>query len=79
MSANEMFHVYVSEVLQVDMGWERIDGYLMDHYVVYQVGKKPKRFNGEKALSNVMRHCEDVEHMSNVYIFERAMSAKSFS
>jgi hypothetical protein len=71
--------VYESDALKVNMGWERVDGYLMDYYVVHQVGKKAKRFKGERAMWNVMRHCEELEHMSNIYIYERAMSAKSLS
>ncbi len=71
--------VYESDALQVNMGWERNGPYLMDYYVVHQVGKKAKRFKGERAMWDVMRYCEDVEHMSNIYIYERAMSAKSLS
>ena len=72
--------VYESDALQVNMGWERNGPYLMDYYVVYhEAAKPPKRFNGETAMWDVMRYCGDIEHMSNVYIYERAMSAKSLS
>ena len=71
--------VYESDGLKVNMGWERIDGYLMDYYVVHQEGKSPKRFKGERAMWDVMRHCDAIEFGSNIYIYERAMSAKSLS
>jgi len=72
--------VYESNALLVKMGWERVDGYLMDYYVVrHEEAKSPKRFHGERAMWNVMRYCEDIEHNSNIYIYERALSAKSLS
>ena len=75
--SKDMWVVYFGERIVVEMGWERNTSHLMDHYVVREVGKKPKRFKGERAMWDVMRYCDAIEWGCNIHIYERALSAKS--
>ena len=75
--SKDMWVVYFGERIVVEMGWERNTSHLMDHYVVREVGKKPKRFKGETALSDVCRYAGDREFEAFSSVWERAMCDKS--
>ena len=75
--SKDMWIVYEGTRIVVEMGWERNAKYLMDHYVVRETGKSPKRFKGETALSDVCRYAGDREFDAFSSLWERAMCAKS--
>jgi len=76
MSKSEMRVVYVSAVMEIRLGSQRVDGYLMDLVEIRQAGKRVVRFAKETAIADAMRHADGIEWGASVHIYDASMNAR---